>query len=528
MKLDDFLNEAPEQDQDVDVDARSTYTSKDIEDMANDLASRHSEGYRSKQSSFSSIDPQDLAGLDDFSDDAHNDRHDDGDDDDNQEGRGAVATSNSTGIRSLPEESSAPSSIGASDDVVIRGHSNYIDSSLPDDLTMLQQDGAAYTVPMAPPSKRGLQASDSTLSSNASPHHLGSTSESPPSSNSNKEEAEQLPELMTAFGQARDFARSSVLVREASSRSYQSAGSDTAEVSSNVPSISSKSEDSSYALPRGYDEVGSEADDETVEEPPIDPDAECSPVMIVRKEQAMAMAKIQDLPTPSGEETTEPDPPPATAADAQAQEVKEDTDADPAEPIIYLRQNSSTTVVSDMIESTASSWFNQQGYNSSRENSSSSKPNGENPSLTIVGEELLIEDGLDPEEQLRRAAAQLEKDVDEAEKQAEERSKARKMRRNAKDSKRLYDQGLVYYTDGDFEAARSCFASALKMRFQSLGQANLDVCLTQEKLGDTLVRLDKIEEAHWQYLMAYRGLQQCDLSQDNPHTSRILVSLGGE
>ena len=49
---------------------------------------------------------------------------------------------------------------------------------------------------------------------------------------------------------------------------------------------------------------------------------------------------------------------------------------------------------------------------------------------------------------------------------------------------------------------------------------------TLSKVGDTLVKLDKIEEAHWQYLMAFRGLQQCNLPKDNPHTSRILVSLG--
>lgn len=64
------------------------------------------------------------------------------------------------------------------------------------------------------------------------------------------------------------------------------------------------------------------------------------------------------------------------------------------------------------------------------------------------------------------------------------------------------------------------------MRFQLHGQSSLDTCLTQEKLGDTLVKLDKIEEAHWQYLMAFRGLQQCNLPKDNPHTARILVSLG--
>ena len=414
---------------DDDPEARSTYSPKDIDDMANDLVSIRSGGVRSYHSSIASIDPEDVENL-----------------------RADRAT--------FPPGLSLMTSVGASDQVVIGGHPNKDDdTNIPTDLTLLQEVGAFYTVPMAPPSDRGLLASASTLtvSVNAAPYQ---------------------------------HRQEEVVPNAAASSSQQSAGSDTSEAGSRPPSRS-----------------------ELDEEPPS-ADAEFNSSLI---------AATAAVASPPGEDTTEP----------QHDQLEQDAvDAD--EPVIYLRNNSSggISVVSDMMESTASSWLKMQQSNPSRENSSSPKEDGTNPSLTIIGEELVIEDGLDPTEALKRASEQeridqdLEKQVDVIEREVARKKEEKRSRRNAIDAKRLHDQGVVYYDEGDFEGARTFFASALKMRFQMYGQSSIDTCLTQEKLGDTLIKLDKIEEAHWQYLMAFRGLQQCNLPKDNPHTSRILVSLG--
>ena len=421
--------------QEDDPEERSAYSPKDIDEMANDLISLHSSA-RSHHSSIASIDPEDVDSLrDDFNAD---------------------------------RATSPPGSSLTSDQVVVGGHlNNDVDTNLPTAVTLLQEAGTFYTVPMAPPSDRGLLASASTLtvSLNSAP-------------NQHRQE-EVLPNV-------------------AASNSQQSAGSDTSEAGSRPPSRSELKDESPSA------------------------DAEFNASLKMQELQAVTAAAAA-VASPPGEDTTEP----------QHDQLEQDA-ADADEPVIYLRNNSfgGMSVVSDMIESTASSWLKMQQSNPSRENSSSSKEDGTNPSLTIIGEELVIEDGLDPTEALKRASEQeridqeLDEQVDAIEREAARKKEEKRSRRNAMDSKRLHDQGVVYYDEGDFEGARTFFASALKMRFQMHGQASIDTCLAQEKLGDTLVKLDKIEEAHWQYLMAFRGLQQCNLPKDNPHTSRILVSLG--
>ena len=93
-------------------------------------------------------------------------------------------------------------------------------------------------------------------------------------------------------------------------------------------------------------------------------------------------------------------------------------------------------------------------------------------SLTIIGEELVIEDGLDPTEALKRASEQeridqdLEEQVDAIKREAARKKEEKRDRRNAMDSKRLHDQGVVYYNEDDFEGARTFFASALKSAIQ--------------------------------------------------------------
>ena len=433
-----------ERDLETQVDAfeeRSAYSPKDIDEMANDLVSIRSGGVRSHHSSFASIGPE---GVENLRADASADR----------------ATS--------PPGSFLTASVGASDQVVVDEHPNQDDdTNLSTAVTLLQEDGTFYTVPMAPPSDRGLLASASTLtvSLNSAPNQ---------------------------------HCQEEVLPNAAASSSQQSAGSDTSEAGSRPPSRS-----------------------ELAYEPPS-ADAEFNASLKMQELQVVAAA-ASAVASPPGEDTTEP----------QHDQLEQDAiEAD--EPVIYLRNNSSggISVVSDMIESTASSWLKMQQSDPSRENSSSPKVGGTNPSLTIIGEELVIEDGLDPTEALKRASEQeridqdLEEQVDAIKREAARKKEEKRDRRNAMDSKRLHDQGGVYYNEGDFEGARTFFASALKMRFHMYGQSSVDTCLTQEKLGDTLVKLDKVEEAHWQYLMAFRGLQQCNLPKDNPHTSRVLVSLG--
>lgn len=477
VNLDNLLQEGVGMSATEDPETRSAYSAKDIENMANDLVSLRSRGAdSSKRSSVASIDMVDSINLADITK-----LEEDGDDN-------AWVSTETT---SSPPESSMTTSVGTgtSDQVAVNGQRiKDVDTNLPTAVALLQEAGAPYTIPTAPPSNRGLLASDSTLSAslNVTPHLHAQ---------------QQIVE----------------------SDSQQLAGSDTSEVASRSSSRS-----------------------ESVLEPPHPAVGEACPVEIIPAvhDAAEMVAATQDdkgTHIPTGEDTNEP-PQRQSSAEALAQSAAHDRleqdAADADEPVIYLRHNSSgISVVSDMIESTASSWLKMQASNPSRENSTSSKGDGTNPSLTIVGEELVIEDGLDPTEALKRATEQerlvadqqLEEQVDAIEREAAEaarRKEEKKTRRNTKDSMRLHDQGMVYYNQGDFEGARSCFASALKMRFQLHGQSSLDTCLTQEKLGDTLVKLDKIEEAHWQYLMAFRGLQQCNLPKDNPHTARILVSLG--
>ena len=477
-KLAHLLQEGLVEREAEDPECRSAYSAKDIENMANDLVSLRSQGAASSQrSSVASIHMVDSINLTDIANLEE-------DDDDNA----WVGTE----MTPSPPESSMTTSVGTgtSDQVAINGQRiNDVDTNLPTAVALLQEAGAPYTIPMAPPSNQGLLASDSTLSAS----------------------------LNTA---THLHAQKQIV----EGGSHQLAGSDTSEAASRASSRS-----------------------ESVQEPPPPPAVgEACPAEIIQAVRGAAEVvsategdKAAHIPT--GEDTNEP-PQRQSSAEALAQTAAHDKleqdAADADEPVIYLRHNSSgISVVSDMIESTASSWLKMQASNPSRENSTSSKGDGTNPSLTIVGEELVIEDGLDPTEALKRAAEQerlvadqqLEEQVDAIEREAAEaarRKEEKKSRRNTKDSMRLHDQGVVYYNQGDFEGARSCFASALKMRFQVHGQSSLDTCLTQEKLGDTLVKLDKIEEAHWQYLMAFRGLQQCNLPKDNLHTSRILVSLG--
>lgn len=360
-----------------------------------------------------------------------------------------------------------PSSAAASDEVVVNGHRKDIGE---DTLVSLRP---TYTIPMAPPSSQGLMYSISTLSdSNAAPTRVASTAKNAMKKSSNDDSSQRSSE--------------------------QSAGSNTAEESPRVQAPTQAQQ----GLERN----------EMIEDSAKG--GEPSPENVRRKDGADEGQKIRPA-TPTGEGTNEQGTHEGVSA--------EKSDGDCAEPIIYLRHSSGLSIVSDMVESTASSWMKQQSNSSSRNTSHSSTTNGP---MSIIGEELVIEDGLDPTEALKRASEQLEEQVDAIEAEAEARSAEKKSRRNAKDSKRLYDQGLVYYEQKDFEASRSCFASALKMRIQTLGQDNVDVCLTQEKLGDTLVKLDRIEDAHWQYLMAFRGLQHCNLPKDNPHTARILICLG--
>jgi len=455
-KLDTLFHEGAAKMQDEDTETRSAYSAKDIEDMANDIVSRRSEGQdRSDCSSIASTSPSDVDNLQD---------------DDNYS-----CANSSTDTPLSPPGSSLATSVGASDRVVYNGkYNNVLDSNLPIAITLLQEAKAPYTVPMAPPSNRGLIASDSTLSDSLNASDLRAHNQ--------------------------DFQK----VTE--SNSQQSAGSDTSEVASRPPSrndsIEELWEQENQVVP-GAEEV----------------------VTIARDNTATGEATNEPSQRNSAESL-----PQSASHDKLEQEA-----AEANEPVIYLRNSiSGLSLMSDMVESTASSWVKTQAGNSSRENSTNSKDDGANTSLTIVGEELVIEDGLDPTEALKRASEQermaanrnLEEQVDAIEREAAKRKEEKKILRNTKDSQRLHDQGMVYYDQGDFDHARSCFASALKMRFQVNGQSSLDTCLTQEKLGDTLVKLDKIEEAHWQYLMAFRGLQQCNLPKDNPHMPRILISLG--
>lgn len=90
---------------------------------------------------------------------------------------------------------------------------------------------------------------------------------------------------------------------------------------------------------------------------------------------------------------------------------------------------------------------------------------------------------------------------------------------------RQFQMGIAYYREQDYFNAKSCFLSCLRMRFEALGQDSVDVCLTQERLGDAMVRLGEVEEAHWQYLQALRGLQT-RLGPQSEHVTRIMLSVG--
>lgn len=73
----------------------------------------------------------------------------------------------STETTSSPPESSMTTSVGTgtSDQVAVNGQRiKDVDTNLPTAVALLQEAGAPYTIPTAPPSNRGLLASDSTLS----------------------------------------------------------------------------------------------------------------------------------------------------------------------------------------------------------------------------------------------------------------------------------------------------------------------------------------------------------------------------
>lgn len=92
------------------------------------------------------------------------------------------------------------------------------------------------------------------------------------------------------------------------------------------------------------------------------------------------------------------------------------------------------------------------------------------------------------------------------EKDKRDRKDGRQKREEDKAS-RHFKAGISHFDSENYEKARECFKSCFKRRYRALGQDHIDVCLAQEKLGDAMVMLGEVEEAHWQYLLCLRGLK---------------------
>ena len=88
-----------------------------------------------------------------------------------------------------------------------------------------------------------------------------------------------------------------------------------------------------------------------------------------------------------------------------------------------------------------------------------------------------------------------------------------------------FKAGLRFIDEGDYESAKVYFLSCLKWRYTKLGQDHIDVCLAREQLGNVMVRLGEVEEAHWQYLLSLQ-VMLVRLGKQNFNVVRITISLG--
>mmetsp|Transcript_31144 Transcript_31144/g.91238 ORF Transcript_31144/g.91238 Transcript_31144/m.91238 type:complete len:1219 (+) Transcript_31144:498-4154(+) len=78
---------------------------------------------------------------------------------------------------------------------------------------------------------------------------------------------------------------------------------------------------------------------------------------------------------------------------------------------------------------------------------------------------------------------------------------------------------------GAYEEARARFVSALRKMVRILGPDHEEVSLIQEMLGDACARLGEVKEAHGHYQLARQNLQE-KLGKHDRNVTRIMVSLG--